>query len=218
MYCKCLKGMISTNGVSSVDFSPDGKIILTGSYDKTARLWDLQGNVLQVYKGHEDNVFSVAFSPDGKSILTGSVDKTARIWDLQGNVLQIFKGHEYNVASVAFSPDGKSILTGSWDKTARLWAIKETLKEFQKVNAYQELSLIQMLKYGIIEFDDVLKLEDEKSVQEAADYYYNEINLVGKDKKTEYKNNALNLINKLIIKFKNDSYNSKRDSLMLMQK
>ena len=73
-----------------------------------------------------------------------------------------------------------------------------------------------MLKYDIIVFNDVLKLQDEKSIQEAADYYYNEINLVGKDKKTEYKNNALNLYNKLIIKFGNDNFNSRRDSLMLL--
>ena len=57
-----------------------------------ARLWDLQGNLLQVFKGHEDEIFSVAFSPEGKSILTSSYDNTARLWDLQGNVLTVFRG------------------------------------------------------------------------------------------------------------------------------
>ena len=112
----------------------------------------------------------------------------------------------------------KRLITGSLDQTARLCNIKEPLKEFQMVNAYQELSLVQMLKYGIIEFDDVIKLEDEKSIQEAADYYLSEIYLVGNNKKNEYVNYALNLIDKLIIKFKNDSYSNKRDSLMRMQK
>ena len=129
----------------------------------------------------------------------------------------MFKGHVDNISSVAFSPNGENILTGSWDKTSRLWNIKETLKEFQKMNAYQELSLTQMLKYGMIIYDDVLKLEDEKSIQEAADYYLSEINLVGKDKKNEYINYALNLIDKLIINFRNDSYSQQRDSLMLMR-
>ncbi len=110
--------------IISVAFSPDGKTILTGSSDNTARLWDLQGNELQVFKGHEHSVWSVAFSPDGKTILTGSEDRTARLWDLQGNQLQVFKGQESQIMSIAFSPDGKTILTGSRDNTARLWDLE----------------------------------------------------------------------------------------------
>ena len=204
--------------IHSATFSPDGKSILTGSCDNTARLWDLKGNVLQVFKGHKSHIHTIAFSPDGKNILTGSLDNTARIWDLQGNVLQEFKGHENIISSVAFSPDGKSILTGSDDKTAMLWDIKESFKEFQSRNAYQELSIAQKVEYGILEFNDILKLDDEKSINEAAEYYYGEINSAGKDIKTEYINNAINLYDKLDIKFKNTRYSTRKDSLMLIQK
>jgi WD40 repeat protein len=204
--------------ITSVAFSPDGKSIVTGSPDKTARLWDLQGNVRQVI-GHYDFVVSVAFSPDGRSILTGSIDKTAYQWDLQGNGMQVFKGHTaLFVSSVVFSPYGKTILTGSYDKTARLWELKKDLKEFQKENSYQELSVPQKIKYNIMEFNDVLKLNDEKSIKEAADYYYEEINSAGKDNKNECLNNAMNLYNKLVIKYKNAGYSIKRDSLALIQK
>lgn len=137
--------------LSSVAFAPDGKTILTGSSDRTARLWDLQGNVLKVFKGHEKRVAAVAFSYDGKTILTGSRDLTARLWELNGNLLQVFLGSTSEITSVAFSPDGKNILTGSVDKTARLWDIKKPNKEFQKENAYEELSVEQKIKYGIIE-------------------------------------------------------------------
>ena len=65
-----------------VAFSPDGKTILTGCYDKTARLWDAAtGRPLGPPMEHSGRVLTVAFSPDGKTILTGSYDKTARLWD-----------------------------------------------------------------------------------------------------------------------------------------
>ncbi|MFC2080140.1 hypothetical protein ACFLRQ_01560 [Bacteroidota bacterium] len=118
--------------IRSVAFSPDGKSILTGSSDNTACMWDLDGHLIQVFKGHESGIRSVAFSPDGKKILTGSDDQTARLWDLSGNLIQVFKGHEDRVSSVAFSPDGQNILTGSWDMTARLWNLSGNLFQLFK--------------------------------------------------------------------------------------
>lgn len=67
--------------VYDVAFSPDGKAIITGSADKTARLWDTEtGQQLKVLSGHEDLVLSVRFSPDGRSVATTSSDQTTRIW------------------------------------------------------------------------------------------------------------------------------------------
>jgi WD40 repeat protein len=70
------------DAVLSVAFSPDGKRIVSGSYDKTLRLWDVQTGqpIGQPLQGHGDVVNSVAFSPDGKRIVSGSYDKTLRLW------------------------------------------------------------------------------------------------------------------------------------------
>jgi WD40 repeat protein len=67
--------------VTSVTFSPDGEYILTGSCDRTARLWDMKGNQLKTFREHEGIITSVAFSRSGKYILTGSIDKTAHLYE-----------------------------------------------------------------------------------------------------------------------------------------
>ena len=104
-----------TQALSAVAFSPDGKRVLTGSWDKTARLWDAAtGARSRRSTGHTDRVTAVAFSPDGKRVLTGSYDKTARLWDAAtGARSRRSTGHTDLVAAVAFSPDGKRVLTGS---------------------------------------------------------------------------------------------------------
>ncbi|KAI9893633.1 MAG: hypothetical protein M1814_006429 [Vezdaea aestivalis] len=114
-----------SGSVFSVVFSPDGRVIASGSEDETIRLWDTAtGDTLQILKGHSDWVNSVVFSPDGRVIASGSRDNTIRLWDIvTGDILQILKGHSDFVYSVAFSPDGRVIASGSWDNTIKLWDI-----------------------------------------------------------------------------------------------
>ncbi|KZV60619.1 WD40 repeat-like protein [Peniophora sp. CONT] len=114
-----------TGPVSSVVFSPDGTRVVSGSDDKTIRIWNAEtgqavGKPLEEHAGH---VNSVVFSPDGACIASGSVDKTIRIWDAEtgqpaGKPLE---GHTGWVNSVAFSPDGTRIVSGSDDTTIWIW-------------------------------------------------------------------------------------------------
>ncbi len=109
--------------VSSASFSSDGRYILTGSSDKTAKVWDsLTGKVLRTFAGHTEEVYSASFSGDGKRIVTGSWDQTAKVWDaLTGKEIITLSGHSGPVYSSSFSTDGKRILTSSKDKTAKVW-------------------------------------------------------------------------------------------------
>ena len=112
-----------TAPVKAVAFSQDGTRVLTGSEDKTARLWDAAtGKTVATLAGHTEPVTAVAFSPDGKHVLTGSKDHTARLWDAAtGKAVTTLAGHTGSGTAVAFSPDGRRVLTGSADGTAQLW-------------------------------------------------------------------------------------------------
>jgi WD40 repeat protein/tRNA A-37 threonylcarbamoyl transferase component Bud32 len=112
--------------VSAVAVSSDGKMIATGSWDSTVKLWNPDGQKLQQLQQlgiFSYNVNDVSFSPDGKTIATGSddIDKSVKLWSVDGKILRTFKAHSSGVSSLSFSPDGKTIATASSDNTAKLW-------------------------------------------------------------------------------------------------
>jgi WD40 repeat protein/Flp pilus assembly protein TadD len=130
----------SEGGVTSVAFSPDSRLVLTGSFYKTARLWQVAtGRPLGAPLEHQGPVMSVAFSPDGRLVLTGSIDKTARLWDAAtGKPMGPPLEHQGSVMSVVFSPDSRLVLTGA--DSAVLWeaatgkAVGSPLKHRREVN------------------------------------------------------------------------------------
>jgi WD40 repeat protein len=111
-----------SDAITRVSYSPDGKTVLTSSFDKTARLWDVEsGRLLRVLEGHTSPLTTALFSSNGSRIVTAG-DHTARIWNTAtGKELAILKGHTGDVWNAMFSPDGKYMVTASDDRTARLW-------------------------------------------------------------------------------------------------
>ena len=99
--------------MNSVAFSRDGTRIVSGSRDKTLRLWDAKSSQpIRPLQGHKYSVTSVAFSPDGTRTVSGSDDKTLRLWDAKSGqpIGAQLQGHKFRVTSVAFSPDGTRIV------------------------------------------------------------------------------------------------------------
>jgi len=119
--------------VLAVAYSPDEQTILSGSADKTVKLWDIAtGELIYTFR-HNDWIRSVAYSPDGQTAVSASDDKTMRLWNLStGELVRTFEGHGHWVMSVAFSPDGQTLLSGSYDGTMKLWNVStgEVMRTF----------------------------------------------------------------------------------------
>ena len=112
---------LHSGGIDALRISPDGRTILTGGSDGTARFWDrLTGRCRILSPAHQQPVWAVAL--DGQTAVTASADGTARLWDAataQPRGLQL--PHDGEVAAVALSPDGQTVVTGSFDHKVRLW-------------------------------------------------------------------------------------------------
>ncbi|CAE6402935.1 unnamed protein product [Rhizoctonia solani] len=117
-----------TGFVYSVQFSPDGTRVVSGSSDEKIRVWDVERGMTIVgpLAGYSDAVRSVAFSPDGSQIISCSGNGTVRLWDARDGKLigNPYEGHTKWVHSVAFSPRGTYVASGGNDKTVRLWDIR----------------------------------------------------------------------------------------------
>ena len=113
--------------VRSVDFSPDGKFLVTGSLTCITEVWDVEtGDLVQQFRGHAQAITSVAFAPkrdQGPQLLaTGSQDCNIRLWDLEtGTSIHTLRGHPNGIWALAFHPTQPLLISGSNDSTVKLW-------------------------------------------------------------------------------------------------
>lgn len=112
--------------VSSVSLGGDSHAV-TGSWDRSLRLWDLQtGQSAIKFLKHKKDVLSVAFSPDCRQIVSGGRDNVVRIWNVKGECVHELAGHTDWISCICFFPTmGTSkIISGSWDGTAKIWDLE----------------------------------------------------------------------------------------------
>jgi WD40 repeat protein len=148
------------SGVESVSFSPNGRLLATGSEssdDAGTRLWEVPGGrQVANFPSNTATVFQIVFSPDGKHL----ADSTARVLDAGSGVEIAQLYHEGIVYGVAFSPDGRFLATAGRDGAARIWELA-TGQELERLVLGAEVSHVAFSpdgKYLATSSDDTARL------------------------------------------------------------
>ncbi|POR35859.1 Vegetative incompatibility protein HET-E-1, partial [Tolypocladium paradoxum] len=127
------------DSVTTVAFSPDSSLLVSGSVDQTLRIWELAGKTCrQVLRGHQGSLNSAVFSSDCKTLASASTDATVKIWNVDtciGECLQTLQTEHRVPFPMALSHDGEHLITGTLGRKMIVWhaatgvSVAETMVE-----------------------------------------------------------------------------------------
>jgi WD40 repeat protein len=109
--------------ITTIEWSPDGRRLATGSYDGTVLIWDVAANSVSQMFFHPRLVNGVRWSHDGRLLASASADATCRLWDVEtSECVLVLARHTDDVVEAAWSPDDRLLVTVAQDGTGRLWS------------------------------------------------------------------------------------------------
>lgn len=109
-----------TGKINSLDFSQDGRTLVSGSDDQTIRLWDAAtGKRVKIIQAHDGPVTSISVGP--RYLASGGDDEVVKLWQLDGTLVKTLTGHGLVISQVQFNPEGDILASASWDNTIKLW-------------------------------------------------------------------------------------------------
>ncbi|HKP11667.1 MAG TPA: WD40 repeat domain-containing protein, partial [Blastocatellia bacterium] len=113
-----------TTAVKGLSFSPDGRVLVSGSEQANLNLWDVMGESEVVSLNSGNGYYCTAFSPDGKLLASADGDGTIQLWEVASlRNIRSFRGHQGMIRSLAFSADGRLLASGSDDHTVGVWEV-----------------------------------------------------------------------------------------------
>src|SRR5262249_17501481 len=136
-FCQPLPGTLA--------YSPNGKILASGGYDKRIRLWDPDtGKEVRILEGHTSYVNAIGLSADGKLLASGGQDKELLLWEVEtGKLRRRIQGHRAPIERLALSPDGKVLASSCLEGTLRLWDTS-TAKEIRSLPIHKGYRVLAM--------------------------------------------------------------------------
>jgi|GEM_PF-2402352 len=182
------------NYISAVAFSPDGKTAVSGSFDQTFKLWNVQTKqLIQTFEGHNGLINMIAFSPDGNTIASVSYeDLSIKLWNIEtGKLIRTFKENgdinssnlgQVTITTVTFSPDGKKLLSGGashavlWDiekgEIEHIFYVHSDIVIVVKFSADGKKIITGSLDHMMYIYDLERVLSKPDSVEYGLDFYY----------------------------------------------